>query len=269
MYGKSERLEDYEHVAGTAQAMMTTMVSGMVRPFAPAARGRLFISQAGALQFTVDGQLWVLGPGGGLWVPPESSGSFVARSRCRLVVVFVAPAASKRLLREAKRVIVSPLLSALSHALAEAPLGRQDARSKRMARLLVGDIHYLPVAPIELPLPSLPRLKQLCVRMREDPGAALPAAAEAREMGMSPRTFGRRFEREAGMSYAAWSRSAKILHALTQIAKGDSVYNASIAAGFSGASSFCSTFRRVAGMTPKEYFDSEGSLWDSDETMFG
>ena len=180
MYGKSERLEDYEHAAGTAQAMMTTLVSGTTRPFAPAARGRLFIAQAGAVQFTIDGQLWVLGPGGGIWVPPEASGTFVARSRCRLVVVFIASTAKKRLLHEAKRVVVSPLLSALSHALAEAPQGRQDARSKRIARLLVGDVHYLPVKAIELPLPCLPRLKQLCIRMREDPGAALPAAAAAR-----------------------------------------------------------------------------------------
>jgi len=71
-------------------------------------------------------------------------------------------------------------------------------------------------------LPRLPRLKQLCTQVRDDPGAAPSAAVAARVTGMSQCTFGRRFEQEAGMSYAAWSRSAKNLRALAQIAKGDS-----------------------------------------------
>lgn len=269
MYGKSERLEDYEHSVIPAQAMMTTMVSGSVRLFASAGQGRLFIVQAGAAQCTVHGQLWVLGPGGGMCVPPGASGSFVAYGHCRLIVVFIGSASTKGLLNVPKRIIVSPLLSALAHALAEVPTKHQDIRAKRIARLLIGEIHYLPVIAIELPLPSLPRLKQLCTRIRNDPTDSPSPEMAALEMEMSVRTFGRRFEREAGMSFAAWTRSAKILYALTQIAKGDSVYSASIAAGFSGASSFCTTFRRVAGMTPKEYFNNNGSLWSSDETMFG
>ncbi len=269
MYGKSEQLEDYEHAPGIAAGMMFALANGSQRRLAPLRRGVLFVIHEGAMQLRLCDQLWILGPGTGIWIPPGVEGVARARSTCKVLAISVAAYRSRRLLRMPRRVNIGILLHALALTLAEMPVEPHGVRAARMARLLIDEIRYLPVTPIELPHARSPKLKTLCETVRKDPAAAPSLAQAAQMLGMSQRTLMRRFSSETGMSYAAWLRSARLIHALTQIAGGESLYGAAIASGFAGAASFCTTFKRVTGMTPMRYFSNDSSVWDTDEAMYG
>lgn len=141
-------------------------------------------------------------------------------------------------------------------------------RSRRLGRLLTDELCFIESTPIQLPWPKAPRLIRLCEAAQSDLSRAMALSEAAAVAGMSPRTLSRRFVQETGMSLAQWQRAARLTIALTEVAKGESIYSAAAASGFGTASSLCATFKRVTGTTLHSYFRYQRNSALLDEQQF-
>lgn len=69
--------------------------------------------------------------------------------------------------------------------------------------------------------------------------------------GIDPSTARRQFQARFGMSFSAYARARRLGAASTDIAKGESVINAQLTAGYESASGFNHAFSKTFGQTPK------------------
>ena len=63
--------------------------------------------------------------------------------------------------------------------------------------------------------------------------------------------------KETRLSFALWRRQLRLLVALEALAHGQSVTAAALDAGYQDTSAFIAMFRKVLGMTPGRYFDTQ------------
>ncbi|MFA7505504.1 MAG: AraC family transcriptional regulator [Burkholderiaceae bacterium] len=239
------------------------------RSLSRCARARVVLVQSGALQIVIGNRYWLLGRDGGLFVPAEADARLEARGRCRLIVLFVNPTRMAQRSSRPERVSPSTLMSTLAQSLSEVPIARaSEPRSRRIARLWLDELRLLPLQGIHLPWPQTLRLRALCDKLSRDPSQAPSLSQAAASSGVSPRTLSRRFVRETGMTLAAWIRHARVLVALTEVAKGTSLYDAAIVAGFADASTLCNAFKRVTGVPMRRWFKPTDSQWMFDEATF-
>ena len=75
--------------------------------------------------------------------------------------------------------------------------------------------------------------------------------ADIKSLGIDPSTARRQFQKRFGMSFAQYARSYRLGHASKTLAKGDSVINAQLTAGYESASGFRTAFASTFGQTPK------------------
>jgi AraC-like DNA-binding protein len=131
------------------------------------------------------------------------------------------------------------------------PLGGAE---ERLVAVVLDEIDATPVAPLHLPRPSDPRLCRVADALLAQPDLDRGVGAWARLAGASPRTLGRLFQRETGMSFGAWRRQLRLLDALERLAAGESVTAVALSLGYAGPSAFIAMFRRQLGTTPGDYF---------------
>ena len=76
----------------------------------------------------------------------------------------------------------------------------------------------------------------------------------ALELGYNPKYVSHLFKQKSGTSYSEYLRSIRIKYAVTLFDHGlDSVKNVAILSGFSDPLYFSTIFKKMMGMTPKEY----------------
>lgn len=266
MYGKSERFEDYVD-GSTPLVMATSVAAGSTRTMPALRRQCIFLVDKGVISARLGAANWVCATGTALSVPSGQPVELVAKGPSRMLVTFLIP--SRRSAPHVQRVIAPDLVRALMQSLAELPRSAApSSRSRRMGRLLADELSYIDSTPIQLPWPKAPRLIRLCESAVNDVSRPIALTEAAAFAGMSPRTLTRHFAQETGMSLAQWQRAARLTVALTEVAKGESVYSAAAASGFGTASSLCATFKRVTGTTLHSYFTHRGQSASLDEQQF-
>jgi AraC-like DNA-binding protein len=72
-------------------------------------------------------------------------------------------------------------------------------------------------------------------------------------LGMSRRSFTRRFKRETGLSFVAWRQQACLLCAMPRLAGGEAVTSVALDMGYENPAAFTLMFRRVFGSSPLSY----------------
>jgi AraC-like DNA-binding protein len=72
----------------------------------------------------------------------------------------------------------------------------------------------------------------------------------SRDAGASRRTMERIFLAETGMTVDEWRRRFRLLHGMQLLARGDSVTNAGVSAGYASTSAFIAAFKKTFGLTP-------------------
>ena len=75
----------------------------------------------------------------------------------------------------------------------------------------------------------------------------------ARQVGLGRRTVERLFLAETKMTVGEWRRRLRLLRAVQRLARGESVTNVALDAGYSSTSAFIATFRKAFGTTPGRY----------------
>jgi AraC-like DNA-binding protein len=110
--------------------------------------------------------------------------------------------------------------------------------------------------PLHLPMPRERRLAALAERILASPAEAWTLERCAAELGCSERTLARLFRRETELSFGAWLRHARLMAALTLLARGFKVTAVALDCGYETPSAFTLMFRRMMGTPPSRYFAS-------------
>jgi AraC-like DNA-binding protein/mannose-6-phosphate isomerase-like protein (cupin superfamily) len=219
------------------------------------ARGQLVYAVHGVMMVAAEGGQWIVPPTRAIWMPA----GVVHMIRCIGVVhmrsIYVRPDAAPQLPGRAHAVGVSPLLRELIQAATEVlPPYREDSRDGRLMRLLLDELHALPVLPLYLPQPVDARLRRICARLSERPDDVATLADWAVDLGIDAKTIQRLFARETGMTFGQWRQQARLLHGLERLAIGDKVVDVALALGYDSPSAFAAMFKRQFGETPSAFF---------------
>jgi AraC-like DNA-binding protein len=169
--------------------------------------------------------------------------------------LFVMPDAAAGLPQNSQAVGISPLLRELIRAAAEVELPyKSGSRDGRLMRLLLDELHALPILPLHLPQPADRRLQEICTQIQNAPDDVSTLADWAEQLGVDVKTIQRLFTRDTGMTFGQWRQQARLLLALEHLAHGEKVLDVALALGYDSPSAFAAMFKRQFGQTPSQFF---------------
>jgi AraC-like DNA-binding protein len=200
--------------------------------------------------------LWVVPPNQALWLAPGTRNDLEMAGPVSLrALYFKRRLVARRMPVECRMVSVSPLLRELLRQIIRLQtLDRAIPAQRNLLMVLLDQLALLPLASVDLPIPTDARAARAAKTLRESPADRRPLAAIARDTGASVRTLERLFHHETGLTLGAWRQRARLLRGMESMAKGHSVTRAGLDAGYDGTSAFISAFRRAFGTTPGRYF---------------
>lgn len=109
---------------------------------------------------------------------------------------------------------------------------------------------------IDRPVPPRPdgKLAALLETMRERMDKTMTISMLAREAAMSERTFLRRFKEMTGLTPAAWLLTVRLNYAKQLLETSSaSIEDIAMSAGFGSAATFRTHFRRIVGISPRDF----------------
>ena len=219
------------------------------------ARGQLVYAEHGVMMVGGDGGQWVVPPTRAIWMPPGVSHHIRCIGVVHMRSIYVRPDAALHLPAKAQAVGVSGLLAELIRAAVQVPLPYDaDSRDGRLMRLLLDELHALPVLPLYLPQPTDERLRRICTRIAEHPDDVSTLDNWAVALDIAAKTIQRLFLRETGMTFGQWRQQARLLHGLERLAVGEKVVDVALALGYDSPSAFAAMFKRQFGETPSAFF---------------
>ncbi len=218
-------------------------------------KGQLIYAVHGVMVVAVEGGQWIVPPTRGIWMPADTAHWIRCIGVVHMRSVYVRPDAAPQLPAHSQTVGISALLRELIQAAADIQTPYDaDSRDGRLMRLLLDELHALPVLPLHLPQPADPRLQRICARLLEAPDDDSTLGQWAERLDVDSKTVQRLFARETGMTFGKWRLQARLQHGLEQLASGARVLDVALALGYDSPSAFATTFKRQFGQTPSEFF---------------
>ena len=231
-------------------------------------RAQLVYASSGVMTVTTDGGTFVVPPQRAVWMPGGVTHRIDAPSPVAMRTLYVEPSAVPDFPKAVCVLQVSALLRELIlAAIAARPDYPPGGPEDRIMSVILDQIRILPVAPLSLPIPADPRLRQIVETLIADPSDARGLEQWARSAGASARTLARLFSAQTGMSFRAWRQQRRLLRALEMLAAGDRVTAVAIELGYESTSAFSAMFRRCLGTTPTRYFDAAGPVRNPEEAF--
>ncbi|MBY5991250.1 AraC family transcriptional regulator [Ferrimonas balearica] len=216
--------------------------------------GQLNMVDAGVVELSVAGELFLSPPQYAIWIPPDVEHSSYSRQRVAYRAVYINQEWARQLPDAPCMLMVSPLIRAIMADFAGRglvhPKGPAD---RRLARVLVDQLALAEPLAAYLPTSDDPMLLPILEALQAEPANNDTLAQWARRRHTTERTLARRFQRELRMSFSDWRSRLRFLEALGMIKKGLSVKEVALELGYSSSSAFITLFRRHAGTSPDQY----------------
>jgi AraC-like DNA-binding protein/quercetin dioxygenase-like cupin family protein len=128
------------------------------------------------------------------------------------------------------------------------------SRAGLLTALILQEIPRLPERLLGLPLPTEPRLAELCRRFVEAPSPRARIDDWADALAMSRRTFTRAFRQQTGVSLSTWRQQCCLFAALPRLSRGEAVTSVALDLGYDSVAAFTTMFKRMLGAPPRSYF---------------
>jgi AraC-like DNA-binding protein len=219
------------------------------------ARGQLVYAVHGVMMVAADGGQWIVPPTRAIWMHAGVAHLIRCIGVVHMRSLYIRPDAAPALPARAHAVGVSALLRELILAATEVEQPYDaESRDGRLMRLLIDELHALPVLPLHLPQPADARLRRICSRISRRLDDVSTLADWAATLGIDVKTIQRLFARETGMTFGQWRQQARLLHGLERLAVGDKVVDVALALGYDSPSAFAAMFKRQFGETPSTFF---------------
>ena len=245
---------DYQRVPRAVAAMPKDFVAGFeVLPHTHE-RAQLIYATAGTMRVSTDNGMWMVPPQRALWMPTGVRHSIVMLSDLTMRTLYLREDAAEFMPEVCRVLPVSPLLRELIVRATELPLDYdEDGPAGLVVALIIAELRGLQSLPLQLPMPSDPRLRALCQALLDTPGDQRTLDEWAVTLNASARTLARHFQSETGLSFGAWRQQARVLEAMGRLGNGAPVTQVALDLGYDSVSAFSAMFRRAAGASPSAY----------------
>lgn len=215
---------------------------------------QLIWSGGGAVTVEAEGQLWMVPPVLGIWIPGGTPHHVRADSGAVMCATYFTP----------ERVSVpwdGIVGITLTGVLRELLLYNMDEELPsevriRLQRLAVDLLRPVQAASLDIRMPVDVRLRRIATQIVADPADDRTTGDWAACLGVSARTLTRSFTRETGLSLTQWRILVRVRAALIEIAVGRPVTTVAARLGYANPSTFIDLFRQITGHTPAAYFHS-------------
>ena len=213
-------------------------------------QGQLTYIERGVLSLEAEGDIWAIPPGRLHWIPAGVQHASRSHGEVRFWLTLVSDDFARRLPRRITVLEASSLLvSALDRLRSLRP---DDAFAVPLLDIVAHEVNADTGDAPAMRLPSAPRLRDWALGFLAAPSVKTGIDAAAEAVGLSRRSFTRHFEREVGMTFAAWKRSVIVHRATVRLAEGAGVGEVALDAGYESVSAFIAMFRSVCGHPPGE-----------------
>ncbi|MEG6507696.1 helix-turn-helix transcriptional regulator [Methyloligella sp. 2.7D] len=215
---------------------------------------QLTYATEGLLQITVEEAWSVVTPQQAIWIPAGMRHTTGGLSDARYNSVYIAAGMASQMPQRCACLTVSPLLRALILEL-EAISDHKESEEyvERIDKLVVDQLHRLDKEDFCLPWPKSAMLRTISEVLYEAPDDARGLDYWAAELGVSPRTLTRRFEKEVGLSLRAWRHRLRLFRALEWLGSGRNVTGIALDLGYASTSAFSYMFRKEMGCSPTDW----------------
>jgi AraC-like DNA-binding protein/quercetin dioxygenase-like cupin family protein len=212
---------------------------------------------SGVLTVAVAGRSFVISPEQGVWLPTGIPHRVGTLHGAEFRSLWIASSEMERLPGEPAVFNVSLLLRALIVEAATLEGHRRgNSYADRVTQLILDQLRQAPPLPSALPWPHGETLNRLCETLYTDPTNARSVDEWGKELGMSGRTLGRRFEADIGMSLRSWRRRMRLFKAIEMLGGGMDVTRTALDLGYGSPSAFIYAFRTAMGTSPYAYMRS-------------
>jgi AraC-like DNA-binding protein len=247
-------IDDVDHVARPIIAIGTHYPADYVVAPHRHRRGQLASSATGVIVLSTAESTWVVPPQRGLWIPPKTEHHVRMVGEVDMQSLYLEPDAVPRMPKRCQVVGISPFMRSLMTEALGLPLEyKLDGRAGALMELIRHEMQQLPELPLSLHYPSDGPLAARCRAFVQTPDIHATIDEWSTALGMSRRTFTRRFKRETGLSFVAWRQQACLLCAMPRLAAGEPVTNVALDMGYDNPAAFTLMFRRVFGSAPLAY----------------
>lgn len=214
-------------------------------------------ASTGVLAVVTRAATWVLPPTRALWIPAGLPHETVSSGQATMRALYVRPDLCPINWPEPTPVAARPLLAELIGYLEREPL--DQAQRIRAEAVLVDLLKPVPMATVEVRMPSEDRAREVAAALSADPADNRTLQEWGRQVGASERTLARSFVADTGVPFGRWRTLLRLQAALPALAAGDPVSNVARHVGFQSPSSFVAAFHRETSLTPAAYFRSAES----------
>ena len=251
---RSTDAEDYQALPCQVAAMAKSFAPGdEVAPHAHA-RDQLLYAVSGLMRLQTDRETWVVPPGRAIYIPGGVVHAVYFQSMVEMRTLYILPEPERGLPSALTVLEVSNLMRELILALIEEPVVyEEEGRGGAIARLILTEIARAPELSLFVPLPKDPRLRRLCDALLADPASRLTLESWSNNVGASPRTLARLFDREVGLSFGEWRQRVRFHNALDALSRGEAVARVASRHGYNSTSAFSAAFRKVMGRSPSQF----------------
>jgi len=217
-------------------------------------RAQLLYASTGVMTVTTGSGVWVLPPLRAMWVPAFTEHRIRASGHLSMRTLYIKPGAVSGFPPACRIVSVSPLLRELIVYSTTLPrFYEPGGLAGRIMALIIELIEFRDTAPLDLPIPRDPRLRNIFNRLSGDPSDGRTLEQWGTHVGATGRTLSRLFRAETGMSFHQWRQQLRFLEATRLLGQGESVTNIALDVGYGSLSAFVSVFRKALGVTPGRY----------------
>ena len=215
----------------------------------------------GTLVVTVEDSRYVITPEQAMWVPTGVMHTSGALHGAEFRNLYVMDGPGLSLPQHCMVFAITPLLRALILELVAIDgRGEDEGYVGRIDALILDQLHRLPVQDFHLPWPRSRELRRICEALYAAPDDPRGVEDWGAEVGASPRTLTRRFEREVGLSLRAWRHRLRLFRALEWLGAGRCVTDVALELGYGSPSAFTYMFRREMGCSPTGWVQGVGMV---------
>ncbi|MEV6839627.1 helix-turn-helix transcriptional regulator [Streptomyces sp. NPDC051133] len=216
-------------------------------------RAQVLYAATGVMRVETTDGTWTIPTARAVLVPPRTRHQ-VAMTGVSTRSLYIEPAAVPWFPSRCQAVDVSALLRALIlEAVEMEPRYAEPSRDAAVAALVLHELRTLTPLPLDVPLPSDPRLRGLCEAFLRQPDIHDPPARWCAALDISERTLARLFQRETGLSFSRWRQRACVLHSLQHLAAGTPVTRIAARLGYDNPAAYTAAFGKLLGRPPTAY----------------
>jgi AraC-like DNA-binding protein/quercetin dioxygenase-like cupin family protein len=228
-------------------------------------RGQLLFSAQGFMLVSTPKGRWLVPPRQAVWLPPNVEHAIDALAELQMRTLYFDPTVlaeyglTENLASELV-VVVEPLLRELILAMFD-PVPNAPPVDL-LTPLLLWKLTHASRAQTFVPMPTDSRMRRVAELALSDPQGAMQLEALADAAGVSPRTIGRLFPMETGLTFKRWRQRARIMAAIEVIGGGASmIKKTAIQLGYHSVAAFSVSFQDVMGTTPTDFIEEHSRDW--------